>query len=166
MAVRTSREKLTRFFKAVYLKLFRINDTPQRIALGLGIGVFCGVLPGLGPIAALALAFFLRVNRASALLGSVLTNTWMSIPVFLVSLKAGAAITGVRYQELQSSWELLIKDFRWTLLFDVSIRNLLWPILLGYAVISLGIGIITYAVALIAAEYVKRQKEKKIRLKK
>lgn len=157
MAIRPIPEKITRFFKAVYLKLFRIDDTPQRIALGLGLGVFCGVLPGTGPIAALAIALLLKVNKASALLGSILTNTWLSIPVFLLSLKAGAAITGVHYQDLQKDWTLLIKDFHWAALFDAGIYNILLPILLGYAVISLTIGIITYAVTLIAVEYIKRK---------
>ena len=32
--------KVARFFKALYLKLFRINDTPQKIAIGFGVGVF------------------------------------------------------------------------------------------------------------------------------
>jgi len=166
MAIRPISEKIARFFKALYLKLFRINDTPQRIAAGLALGVFCGVLPGTGPVAALALALLLRVNRASALLGSVLTNTWISIPVFLMSLKAGAGLTGVRYQDLQTSWELLIKDFHWAKIFDAGIYNILLPILLGYAVISLAIGIVTYGVAIIAVGYMKRKKARKGNLEK
>jgi len=100
MVNRPVQVRISRFFKAVYLRLFRINDTPQKIALGLGLGVFMGVLPGTGPVAALALAFLLKVNRASALLGSVLTNTWLSIPVFLLSLRVGASFAGINYQDL------------------------------------------------------------------
>lgn len=158
MAIRPIQEKIARFFKAVYLKLFRINDTPQRIALGLGLGVFCGVLPGSGPIAALTLAFLLRVNRASALLGSVLTNTWISIPVFLLSLRAGAAITGVHYQDLHRDWALLIKDFRWAVLLNAGVYKILLPMVIGYAIISLAIGIIAYIATLIIVEYVKSKK--------
>lgn len=158
MAIRSAHEKIARFFKTIYLKLFRINDTPQRIASGLGLGVFCGVLPGSGPIAALTLAFLFRVNRASALLGSILTNTWLSIPVFLMSLKVGAAIVGVSYQDLHRDWTLLIKNFHWASLLDTGVRDILLPIVLGYAVISLAIGIITYIIALILVEYIKRKK--------
>ena len=165
MAIKPVREKIARFFKALYLKLFRINDTPQKIALGLGVGVFCGVLPGSGPVAALTLAFLLRINRASALLGSVLTNTWMSIPVFLLSLKIGACLTGVHYQDLQNSWSLLIKDFHWASLFDAGIRDILIPILLGYAAVSLVIGIVTYAIALMVIKYIKRKKSERIERK-
>jgi uncharacterized protein (DUF2062 family) len=35
--------RLQRFFKFLYLKLFRINDSPQRIALGFGAGAFMGI---------------------------------------------------------------------------------------------------------------------------
>ena len=113
MASRTVIDRISRFFRVVYLKLFRINDSPQKIAMGFGIGVFLGVLPFTGPIAALAMAFILRVNRASALLGSILTNTWISIPVFLFSIRAGAFITGVKCQDLNNGWDLLVKDFHW-----------------------------------------------------
>lgn len=166
MANRPILTRISRFFKAIYLKLFRINDTPQRIALGLGLGVFCGILPGTGPIAALALALLLRVNRAGALLGSVLTNTWLSIPVFLLSLKVGAAMAGVHYQGLQKDWALLIKGFHWSALLNVGVYNVLLPILLGYAAVSLAIGIITYAVALMAVKYIKRKKIRKDRSKR
>ena len=156
MAIRPIPEKIERFFKAVYLKLFRIDDTPQRIALGLGLGVFCGVLPGTGPIAAFAIALLLKVNKASALLGSMLTNTWLSIPVFLLSLRAGAAITGMHYQDLRKDWALLIKDFHWAALFDVGVYKILLPVLLGYAVIASIIAIISYLIALIVVKYIKR----------
>ncbi|MFH1189065.1 MAG: DUF2062 domain-containing protein [Candidatus Omnitrophota bacterium] len=158
MADKSELNGLSGFLKGIYLKLFRIDDTPQRIALGLGIGVFTGVVPGAGPIAALALAFLLRVNRASALLGSIVTNTWLSIPVFLLSIWAGAAITGVSYADLNRDWLVLVRDFQWAVLLDLGIYKVLFPILAGYALISLLIGIVTYVVALLIVGYVKRKR--------
>lgn len=158
MAIRTIPEKIGRFFKVVYLKLFRINDTPQKIALGLGLGVFFGVLPGTGPIAAIFFAVVLRVNRAAALLGSALTNTWLSIPVFIVSLRAGSLVTGARYQDLQESWTALVKDFHPGTLLDLGMYKIALPILIGYAVVSLVIAIISYLTALIIVKYIKRKK--------
>jgi len=100
-------------FKLIYLKLFRIDDTPQRIALGLGIGVLLGILPGSGPIAALFLAWVLRVNQASALLGSLFTNTWLSIVTFILSIKVGSIITKLNWQDVQRDWMLFLKNFHW-----------------------------------------------------
>jgi uncharacterized protein (DUF2062 family) len=82
----------------------------------------------------------------------------LSIPVFLLSLKAGAMITGVNYQDLSRDWSLLMKDFHWAALLDLGVYKILVPILAGYALTSLGIGIITYAVALIVVGYAKRKR--------
>ena len=149
--------RVVRFFKAVYLKLFRINDTPQKIAIGLGLGVFCGVMPGMGLLIALFLAFILRVNRAAALLGSLLTNTWLSIPVFLISGKAGSFLTGSNYADIAKMWSALIKNFSWRGLFELSVDKIAFPVILGYIVVSLCIGITAYLVTLGIIKIVKRR---------
>jgi uncharacterized protein (DUF2062 family) len=92
--------KISHFFRLLYIKLFKINDSPQRIALGLGLGVFLGIIPGTGPLAALFLALLFRVNRASALLGSLLTNTWLSIVTFLLAIKVGSFIMRLNWQSV------------------------------------------------------------------
>ncbi len=160
MAIRAMPERLARFFRVVYLKLFRINDTPQKIALGAGLGVFCGVLPGAGPIAAIGLAFLFRANRAAALLGSLLTNTWISIPVFLASIKAGALVTGARYQDLRADWGLLMKDFHWRALLDAGAQKVLVPIIIGYAAVAVAIAFAAYTAALIVVQYGRRKLKK------
>ena len=131
--------RAARFFRLIYLKLFRINDTPQKIAIGLGIGVFSGVLPGTGPVAALFLAFIFRVNRASALLGSIITNTWLSIPAFLLSVKVGAWLTGLNHHEVQA-------------------HKLIGPILIGYFVVAACIGFVCYVVSFAAVTYFKKRR--------
>jgi len=81
-------------------------------------------MPGTGPIAALFLAWILRVNRAAALLGGLLTNTWLSIAIFLLSIKAGSAIMGTNWQDVRQNWLLFLKDFHWLNLFKLSILKL------------------------------------------
>lgn len=152
-------EKIGRFFKTLYLKLFRINDTPQKVATGLGLGVFLGIIPGTGPLVAIFLAFVFRVNRAAALLGSLITNTWMSIPVFLLSVKIGAMLTGLEHQEIHRRWSVFIKDFRWSALLDISIYKMIGPVLAGYLAISLCIGAACYIMALMLLKYFKCKKD-------
>lgn len=156
MANKPFATRIARFFKLIYLKLFRIHDSPQRIALGFGIGVFAGVLPGTGPIAALGLALLLRVNRASALLGSILTNTWLSIPVFMLSIKAGSTVTGVSVESIKTDWSLMIKDFHWARLLEAGVYKILSPIIAGYILVSAAIGLVTYFTALIVLKCFKR----------
>lgn len=128
----------------MYQNLVVINDSPQKIAAGLGIGVFFGVLPGLGPVAALFCAVLVRVNKAAALLGGILTNTWLSIPVFALAAGVGAVATGRTYAEIGNSWQALLKDFHWSALFKASAIDILLPVLAGYVIVSLLLGFAVY----------------------
>jgi len=141
--------KISRFFKFLYLKLIRINGSPQKIALGFGLGVFTGILPGTGPFAALFLALILRANRAAALLASIVTNTWLSLVTFVLAIKSGAVIFNISWRDLQLEWEVLLNGFKWSTLFNISIIKIVLPVLAGYLIISLGLGILTYIIALI-----------------
>lgn len=128
--------KLAAFLNNLYQKLFKINDTPNKIALGLGLGVASGMFPGTGPLAALFLAVLFKVNRASALLGSLITNTWLSFVTFLLALRLGSAIFGV-------DWEALKNQSK------ASFFNILMPLLVGYILIALLLGLFVYLVSLI-----------------
>jgi uncharacterized protein (DUF2062 family) len=142
-------DRLKRWARFLYLKLFRINDTPLKIALGFGLGAFVGVMPGVGPVIALFFAFLFRVNRLSALLGSVLFNTWLSFIALLLAIKVGALVMGRNYEEIRSAWAGIFKDFKWEKLWDLSVNEVLLPIGVGYLIISL-----LFAVAVTAVVYV------------
>jgi uncharacterized protein (DUF2062 family) len=140
---------ILRFLKIIYIKLFRINDTPQRVAIGFGIGVFCGIVPGMGPLASLFLAMLLRVNRASALLGSLLTNTWLSIVTFFLSIKTGAVIMNVNWQDSYNNWLLFLKDFRWLNLIKLSVLKIILPVIVGYLAVAFCTGLLAYLIILV-----------------
>ncbi len=144
-------EKLKRAAKYLFLKLFRINDSPFKIAMGFGIGVFMGVMPGIGPVAALAAAFLFRVNRAAALLGSVLFNTWLGVLILVMASRTGAALLGLDPKAVQEGWLNVMKDFRWEKLSGIPVYDTLFPILTGYLVLSLGLSaasvILVYGIA-------------------
>ena len=137
---------------SVSQKLFRIDDSPFRIALGFGLGVFAGVMPGVGPVAALALAFLFRVNRASALLGSLLFNTWFGFIILLLAVKLGAAVVGLDPEVVHKGWETLFADLSWSNLFRASALQVLVPIGLGYLLISLCLGAVMTAVVFVIAK--------------
>lgn len=153
------KNKFSLFLKTIFDKIFRINDSPQRIALGLGTGVFLGVLPAAGPIASVTLATLLRFNKASALLGCLLVNTWINIVTFIFAVKIGARLTQTNWQELYNNSIALFKDFHFSSFFKLSIIKLLYPLLLGYCVIGLGLGICAYIATLLVLN-VKQKKRK------
>lgn len=141
------------FFKKtidlIFSKLFKINDSPQKIALGMALGVFSGIMPGTGPLAALFLAFVFRANRAAALFGSILTNTWISIVTFILAIKAGSAILKMNWQEVQQKAQILVNDFSWVRFFKLSFFDVLLPVLIGYIAIGLILGALSYLITLL-----------------
>ncbi len=133
----------------ILAKLFRINDSPQKVALGVGLGVFAGLMPGTGPLAALFLAFIFRANRAAALMGSLLTNTWLSLVTFILAIKTGAFVLKMNWQEVVQKGQMLIKDFSWVRFFKLSFSDVLLPVTVGYLIVGLVLGIFCYVVTLL-----------------
>ncbi len=132
----------------LFAKLFKINDTPQKVALGVGLGVFAGLIPGTGPIAALFMAFVFRANRAAALFGSMFTNTWLSLATFILAIKAGSLVLKVDWQKVQQQAQVLSRDFSWAKLFKLSFLDVLLPVFTGYLIIGLFLGTLCYLITL------------------
>lgn len=155
-------KKTINLLKVKIQALSRLNDSIQRICLGLGLGVTLGIIPGTGPFAAIALALLLRLNSISALIASIVSNTWLSFIALPLAIKLGAKILSLNQTELYQDWLSVIKDFCWLSLAKLSIYKLLFPILLGYLVLGLGLGITVYLSSWFILSYVrKRDTEKK-----
>jgi uncharacterized protein (DUF2062 family) len=130
----------------LFVKLFKINDSAQKIALGVGLGVFSGLIPGSGPAAALFLAFVFRANRAAALLGSILTNTWLSVVTFILAIRIGSILLNRHGQEVYQKAQGLIHDFHWVSFFKLSFLDVALPVIIGYFILGLFLGLISYLV--------------------
>jgi hypothetical protein len=135
--------------RRVFRSLFIINDSPQRIAVGLGIGVFTGILPGMGPLAAMFVAVLVRANKAAAFCGSLLTNTWLSFVVLISSIKLGSALFGLPWQEEKEKWEALVKGFHFREIVSASFADILIPVVVGYLLIGIAAGLFAYLLALL-----------------
>jgi uncharacterized protein (DUF2062 family) len=150
-----NKNKYADLLKLIYAKFFLINDTAHKIALGLGLGVVAGIMPGMGPLASLFLALIFRANRAAAILASLLTNTWLTIITFLLSIKVGSAIMKMNWKDVyEESW-LFLKNFKWLSLFKESIFKVALPLFTGYLVVSLSLGLIVYLAALVIIKRIK-----------
>ncbi len=145
-------------FYFLYRKLVLVDDTPHRIALGAGIGIFTGVLPGVGPLAALALAFLLRANRAAALMVSLFTNTWFTLITLVASIKIGAFVLGNDWNQIYSEWKFFLKHFQFFKLFESSILKILLPVILGYIILALIGAVVVYLLIRVVFYMQKRKK--------
>lgn len=140
---------LKKIINFIFAKLFLIHDSAPKIALGVGLGVFAGLLPGTGPAAALFLAFIFRANRAAALFGSILTNTWLSLVTFILAIKLGSVILNLCWQQVYQKAQGLIYDFHWVKFLKLSFLEVLLPVITGYIVIGLFLGIVSYLITLL-----------------
>jgi len=140
---------LKKIINFIYIKLFKINDSAPKIALGVGLGVFAGLLPGTGPAAAVFLALIFKANRAAALLGSLLTNTWLSVVTFILAIKVGSVILKLDWQQLQQKAQVLINDFSWAKFFKLSFLDVFLPVITGYIVIGFILGLVSYLITLL-----------------
>lgn len=147
---------LRNFTHFLYDKLVKINDTPQRVAIGFGIGVFFGIIPGLGPLASLFTASLFKANRASALVASLLTNTWISFVTFAMSVKIGSMVMGIDWQSAKNAWYLVFKNFHFADLFKVSLLKTILPIMLGYVLVAAFFGFLSYLIILLVLSIRKR----------
>ncbi|MFA6320317.1 MAG: DUF2062 domain-containing protein [Candidatus Omnitrophota bacterium] len=157
----TTLEKAAGFFRLIYLKLVRMNDSPHKIAVGFGLGVFAGIMPFAGPLVALFLAMLFRVNKASAVLGGILSNTWVTVIAFLFAIKAGSAIFGINSEIIRSRWTALLKDFHLSSLFKTSALEIILPVLTGYLVIALLSALGAYLMIILVMKFIKYRKTKK-----
>ena len=121
--------------KGLTKKLVRVDDSPQRIARGLAIGVFWGILPtfGFAILFSLPTAVFLRANKFSAVLGTFVANPFTTPFIYAFEYKIGELI--LRTTPLPFSWSL----FRIENLLNVG-RSLL----VGSSLLATGIALITY----------------------
>ena len=149
-----------RLLKFIYIKLFRINDSPQKVALGFALGVFTGVMPVISLREAFFLALLFRVNWPSALLGCILTDNWTTVLAFLLAIKTGSYIMRIDWHSVYAVSQQLLKHFHWSYLLKLSILKILIPVTIGYIVISLFYAFLSYLFALVVVTKIKSKKER------
>ena len=134
--------RLRRAFDA----FLHLDDTPRRIALAFGIGVYIAFHPllGLHTLMGLAIAFAFRLSRAAMLAGCYLNNPWTLAPIYVAGTSLGCWMLGVPMGAVRNiEWDLANRDFYHLLL--VSLRPYLWPYVVGNTVLGVAAGIAAYA---------------------
>jgi hypothetical protein len=99
---RPAHVRLKRRIKLAYLRIIRMGDPPERIAMGAAIGVFSGIAPTFGAAAPLAFAaaFVLKANKTAAVLGSFIMNPLTSTFFWSFSIILGSVILGENPQSI------------------------------------------------------------------
>ena len=133
-----------RLNQAVQL-LFHVEDTPHRVALAFGIGVWIAFFPILGMHTglALAIAIVFRLSRSAILIGAYINNPWTLAPLYTAGTVLGCLLMGVSTEGLRRfDWNLSHGAFFRTLL--ESLQPYLMPFLLGNTMLGVICGAISY----------------------
>ncbi len=92
-------------FKAYIRKLSREGDTPGRLALAIGMGVFIGLSPffGMHALISVAIAAVFGLNKPLAFLASNVSIPPIAIPVAIINIQVGHRLRGEGWQVFQKS---------------------------------------------------------------
>jgi uncharacterized protein len=85
-----------RRLRLIYLRAIRLRGNPHELALGLAFGIGIGMMP-LVPfhmIVALAVAFFFRASKITAVAGTWICNPVTMYPIYIYGYKIGVVILG------------------------------------------------------------------------
>lgn len=106
---------IRRWIRYGYIRLVRINDSPQRVATGLAVGVFLAIFPtfGLGILIALALAIAFKFNKASAILGCLIMNPITTPFFWTASSVLGALLARQDWQKILRMVHALSASLKW-----------------------------------------------------
>ena len=128
-------------------QLLQLDDTPHRIALAFGIGLWLAFFPILGihTILGLLIAFLFRLNRPAILAGIYVSNPWTLAPLYMAGTLVGCQILGLSSAEITSvDWHLHGRAF-YRALFE-NLRPYVWPFVVGNTVLGVVGGIVGYVV--------------------
>jgi hypothetical protein len=134
------KEKIKKFFKQFFL----INDSPHKIAGGVALGMFLGIVPGEGVLTTLALASIFRLNRLSATAGVLATNMWTTFVILPIAAATGGFLFntsgGKLIQQFDQTYHLGLKFFlSKAILLDVAL-----PLVVGFFIVAGSIALFFY----------------------
>jgi uncharacterized protein len=156
-----------RRFLALIKKLLWIEDTPERTARAFSIGVFLGFSPFLGfhTLAALAVAFVLKLNRLAVLLGAWSNTPWWLVPYYVIATWMGTKVIGFRINKAA-----ILGVFRhgmdhgfvtagfWEQI--ASQGGLLWSFFIGSLILSFFLGLLAYPISLKLIKFYRSRKQR------
>jgi uncharacterized protein (DUF2062 family) len=117
--------------------VLRVEDTPPRVALAFGVGVFIAFfpLPGIHTALALGAALVFRLNRVAVLAGAWTSNPWTLVPMLSGGTLLGCVLLGVSPSALGAvDWGASGSTFLESLVQGFG--PLLWPFVVGNLVLG------------------------------
>jgi uncharacterized protein (DUF2062 family) len=123
--------------------LFRLNDSPHRLAAAFALGVFIAFSPtiGLHTISCLLFAWAFRLSKLVVFTAAFINNPWTIVPMYGFCLWLGMKITGSHTVIPHIVWNELSLGNAYMIL-----KPYLWPFVAGTVVAGIIAAVVSYGV--------------------
>ena len=140
-----------------FLKLVRVKDTQDKLAIGFACGSMVSFTPllGLHFLLAIVFAYIIRGNYVAALLGTIVGNPITFPFIWGLIYKVGAFVTSNKQKELNHEINI---DMIITQTYEIFL-----PMLLGGAILAIPVWLLTY---LLTHSFVSSYKKTKLKKNK
>ena len=123
------------------------------------LGVFIGVLPGVGPAFAFLLAILLRLSKMVILLGTLVTNPWTVAFVYAGSYQIGAHLLR-RHETVDWSVLLHFEHGWWQELEHIAV-----PLGLGGVILGIFMALISYVLVRLTLHHYRMVRLRRLEMK-
>jgi len=141
--------KISRRLKVLLADLLGREESADRVAAAIALGVGVGFSPFMGVhfVLAIGLAFLFKLNKVDAALGQFVGNPWTLPPVFAAGYALGRILLGYDRTEVPNlPWDrLLHRDF-WHAFTGPTLRPRLASFIVGTLVLATLIALAAYLV--------------------
>ena len=146
---------ISKILRLIKMKIFRIKDFPESVAIGLAWGVSISFTPllGLHLIICYSGTILMRGNLIAATVGSVIGNPWTFPFFFYLAYKLGLFFFFSPLEKYEFKIKFFIENF----------QDLYFPTLVGSLPIAIIVWLITYNVSKFYLEKRFYEKKNKIR---
>ncbi len=142
-------------FKNLFKSFFLIDDSPHKVAGGVAMGIFMGIVPGEGFLSTLFFAYLFHFNRLSALASIAAVNMWTTLLVLPLAAITGGFLFGVSAQSLITSFQNTY-TLGWNYFFSkVILFELILPLMVGFVIVAVIISLSFYLLVYFLLKYKK-----------
>lgn len=149
----------------LYNSIVREQATPEFIARGWAIGMFCGCfLPfGIQLVFSIPAAFLLRGSKVGATLGTLITNHFTIFVIYPLQCYAGALITGrnLSYETIKTAMTEVVQKQNFETLFGLGVDITIAFFTGGFLLAVVMTPITYFAIKRVVNKYRKLQIDKK-----
>lgn len=148
-ASRRRRKSLRRRSLQILLRLMGRQESLERVAAAVALGVGVGLSPFIGFhfFLAIALAFFFRLNKFDTVLGSLVGNPWTLPPFFSLGYRVGRRLLGFAPASVPPlKWQRILHHDFWVSFRGTGFGPRLSSFLVGTTLLALLVALTTYLV--------------------